>query len=67
MATELKSRAEDVTLTRYYGGAERGTCVQVTVGSGLNTQYVSLTRAQAAALADDLMEYAAGCEVENLE
>ena len=66
MSTELKSHANGVALTRFFGGPERGTCVQVTVdeGAGL-TQFVHLTRAQAAALSADLLDFAQGREVED--
>ena len=30
MSTELKSHANGVSLTRFFGGKERGSCVQVT-------------------------------------
>ena len=78
MATELQSRAEDVSLTRFYGGEDRGgSCVQVTVREepqeecgrvcsqlcGIN--WVTLTRAQAKALAKDLRKFAKGREVED--
>jgi len=68
MATELRSHAEDVTLTRFFGGSDRKTCVQVTTKMGANQfQYVSLTRSQAAALAADLLDFAQGREVEDFE
>jgi hypothetical protein len=67
MATELKSHAEDVTLYRFFGGSDRGTCVQVTVNQGAGQiENVALTRAQAAALAADLLDFAQGREQENL-
>ena len=65
MSTELKSHAAEVTLTRFFGGSDRGTCVQVTAGRGVGGDYVQLTRAQAAALAMDLMDFAAGREQED--
>ena len=66
MATELKSHAEDVTLTRFFGGLDKKTCVQVTTKMGAGQfQYVSLTRSQAAALAADLLDFAQGREQEN--
>jgi hypothetical protein len=67
MSTELKSHAAEVTLTRFFGGSDRGVCVQVTAGRGVGGDYVQLTRAQAAALAMDLMDFAAGREVEELD
>ena len=73
MSTELKSHADDVTLTRFSGGSDRGSCVQVTqprVGyhtdaGGDQFSYVQLTRAQAAALARDLWDFASGREQED--
>ena len=65
MSTELKSHAERVSLTRFFGGSNRGTCVQVTViDDALIESFVQLTRAQAAALAADLMDFAQGRDME---
>ena len=55
MATDLKSTTEDVTLTRFWGGEDRGTCVQVTTGW---QEHVSLTRVQALQLSRDLAAFA---------
>ena len=74
MSTELKSHADRVTLTRFFGGSDRGTCVQVTqpkVGyctdaGGDQFSFVQLTRAQAAALAADLLDFAQGREQEEV-
>ena len=69
MATDLKSHADNVSLTRFFGGKPRGACVQVTTNASSDrTQgtYVQLTRQQAAALALDLMDFAAGREQEDL-
>ena len=66
MSTELKSHAEGVTMTRFFGGSDRGTCVQVTVKQGAaQFEHVALTRAQAAALAADLLDFAQGREQED--
>ena len=72
MSTELKSHAKDVHLTRFWGG-QRGVCVQVTMkrhpsmgpdtSSGL-FQSVQLTRAQAAALGKDLLDFSQSREQE---
>lgn len=65
MSTELKSRADRVALTRFWGGSDRGVCAQVTVDSGAGQfDYVQLTRAQAAALSRDLWDFATGREEE---
>ena len=74
MATDLKSHARDVSLTRFAGG-QRGSCVQVTMkrdpklGRGAVDSFfdsISLTRAQAAALAADLQDFAQGREQEDI-
>jgi len=62
MATDLKTRDKAVLMTRFYGGAERGTCVQVS--SNRYKEQVQLTREQAAQLAHDLMAFADGLERE---
>ena len=59
MSTELKSHAQDVSLTRFFGGKDRGSCVQVTtpranrlghLGPADNLlKSMQLTRAQEAA------------------
>jgi hypothetical protein len=49
MSTELKgveSLNGEVLLTRYFGGAENGACVQVTPPGGTRTPYLSLTKEQ---------------------
>jgi hypothetical protein len=73
MATDLKSHAQGVSLTRFAGG-ERGSCVQVTMRkrelpatSDKFFDSLQLTRAQAAALAADLQDFAQGREVEDIE
>ena len=75
MSTELKSHANGVSLTRFFGGKERGSCVQVTHKRFDPTEKrgpadkffdsVQLTRAQAAALAADLLDFAQGREQED--
>jgi len=76
MATDLKSHAQGVSLTRFWGGDSRGVCVQVTAkradsqpkgllpDTGFDS--VQMTRAQAAALAADLVDFAQGREVEDI-
>ena len=73
MATDLKSHAEGISLTRFAGG-HKGVCVQLTqkkdkpeAPSTGDTFFNSmqLTRAQAAALAADLMDFAQGRETES--
>jgi len=67
MATELKSTTEDVSLTRFWGGADRGTCVQVTTTYTARDDFfkhIRLTREEAATVAADLMKFAQGQEEE---
>ena len=67
MSTELKSHTERVKLTRFFGGSDRGTCIQVTVNHGKAFENnVALTRSQAAELAADLLEFALGREEEDV-
>ena len=62
MATDLKSTDKDVMLTRFWGGSDRGTCVQITTDW---QEHVSLTREQARAVAEDLLAFANKNEVED--
>ena len=64
MATDLKTRDKAVHLTRFYGGEQRGTCVQVSTDVG---EYIKLTRTQAAQLARDLLDFAAKEEMAEYE
>ena len=74
MSTDLKSHAKDVSLTRFWGGDNRGSSVQVTQPNpnydtdtgGHRFNYVQLTREQAVALALDLLDFAAGREKEEV-
>jgi hypothetical protein len=62
MATDLKSTDKAVMLTRFWGGQDRGTCVQITTDW---QEHVSLTREQARAVAEDLLAFADKREVED--
>ena len=64
MATDLKTQAQGVKMTRFFGGLERGVCVQV--DSDKFRGHVQLTREQARRLATDLMDFAQGREVEDV-
>ena len=74
MSTNLRSHAQGVDLTRFWGGDRNGSCVQITMqrdhkedrGPADNFfDSIQLTRAQAAALAADLLDFAQGREVED--
>jgi hypothetical protein len=72
MSTNLRSHAQGVDLTRFWGGDDRGSCVQLTMKkrelpatADKFFDSVQLTRAQAAALAADLLDFAQGREVED--
>ena len=74
MATDIKSRADGVDMTRFWGGNDRGTCVQVTMRRNWAQPFtaadqfftsVSLTKEQAKQVAADLMAFAEGKEVED--
>ena len=74
MATDLKSHAQGVSLTRFWGGDNRGSCVQLTqkkqqlpATADKFFDSVQLTRAQAAAMAADLLDFAQGREQETFE
>jgi len=61
MSTELKgvdSVNGEISLTRYWGGIDRLTCLQVTPPGGGFTPYLALTREQALDLAVALIEFA---------
>ena len=63
MSTELRSVPNtDIMQTRFYGGKERGTCIQLT--PPWETQgHIQLTRSQARILANELMLFANKVEV----
>ena len=63
MATDLKTQAQGVKMTRFFGGLARGVCVQVS--SDRYKEQVQLTREQARRLAQDLLAFADEKEVEN--
>ncbi len=72
MSTDLRSRTEDVSLTRFWG-AGRGTCVQVTMPRTTKLDptdqfftSLQLTREQAMTLARDLLDFACCDEQEQV-
>ena len=70
MSTELKSRNRGkVSLTRFWGGENRGACVQVTTARDWEKEgdltasdkffnHVTLSKSEAVALAQDLLDFA---------
>ena len=69
MSTELRNvpgcvAQNQLTQTRFWGGNNRQTCVQVTDRKG---NYLQLDKLQARALAVELMLFAEGREVEEFE
>jgi len=62
MSTELKSRNENISLTRFSGGASRGSCVQITRKWGSEFRHIPVTREEARRLAMDLLEFSEGEE-----
>jgi hypothetical protein len=71
MATDLKTNGESFWMTRFFGGQERGTCVQVTQERFNKDEKPSdmfntfqLTREDARQLAVELMLFAEGREEE---
>lgn len=65
MATDLRSSMKRFSLTRFAGGKERRQCVQVTeFMPGQEGRFIHLTRDEAKELAEHLLAFAAGNEVE---
>ena len=80
MSTELRNVPDcvaqnELTQTRFWGGKDRMTCIQVTQrkpkgeaeGASKFFNHLSLTRHQARMLATELMLFAEGREVEEFE
>jgi len=72
MSTELKSKTESVSLTRFAGCLSTGACILLTQRAEETTpspldhifQNIRLTRTEAALLAADLLDFAQGKEIE---
>jgi len=63
MSTELRTvPTTDIQQTRFFGGKDRGTCIQLTPPWQAQG-HIQLTREQAAALAIELTLFAEGNEV----
>ena len=68
MSTELKSRNHGkVGLTRFWGGENRGSCIQITTARDHNEgqgpadkffNHVTMSKSEAVALAQDLLDFA---------
>ncbi len=64
MATELRTiPTTEITQTRFFGGQDRGTMLQLTVHDRGSFQSISITRDQAARVAQELLLFANGNEV----
>ena len=74
MSTDIKSRTKDVSLTRFFGGVQRGPCVLVTMPRTVKLDptdrfftSLQLTREQALTLARDLLDFAHKDEQEQVD
>lgn len=75
MSTDLRNvPTTDISQTRFFGGGDRGTCIQITQRkveavdfTGEMFNKVQLTRDEARVLATELMLFAEGREVINFE
>jgi len=73
MSTELRNVPEtNITQTRFYGGADRGVCIQISqvtpnapryTSESRSFDYIQLTRRQARLVAEELLLFAAEEEV----
>ncbi len=68
MSTQLRNVPDcvahnELTQTRFWGGEDRKTCIQVTDSKG---NYLQLTRHQARMLTTELVLFAEGLEVEDV-
>lgn len=72
MSTDLRQVTNTISQTRFFGGKDRRTCIQITQ-SKLDTNalplgigFIQLTRNDAALLAAELLRFAVGEEVEEV-
>jgi len=69
MSTELRTvPGTEIKQTRFYGGDDRGVCIQITKAAhqpdmGIPYDFIQLTRRQASLLADELYLFADSLEV----
>jgi hypothetical protein len=67
MATELrKVPTADISQTRFAGGKDRGAMLQLTVSNQGSFQNIQLTRKECLALAQELILFANGKEIEEI-
>jgi hypothetical protein len=74
MSTSLRDVTPTLLQTRFFGGRDRGPCVQVTqtqmkscvASNPQGVQFLQLTRTEAALLAAELLRFATGNEVEEV-
>jgi hypothetical protein len=62
MSTELKTKMSDHSMTQFWGGDNRGVCVQITASAPLQVYdtvegWIQLTMEEAAALCSDLSAF----------
>jgi len=78
MSTNLKPPTEDISATRFWGGTDRGSCIQLTrpvpadqpprnniIGSMFDM--IQLSRSEALLVAKTLIDFATGNEIEEIE
>mgnify|MGYP001258447606 FL=1 len=64
MSTELRNiPSTKITQTRFFGGKDRGTMLQLTVQNNGSFQNIQLTREECLSLAQELILFANGKEV----
>ena len=55
MGTEVKTKMENHTIREFWGGDERGVCLQITAATAVDDEgFVQMTMEEAAALCSDL-------------
>ena len=76
MATDLKTNSEAFWLTRFFGGKDKGSCIQITIHRENKTprsvaenyfDHISLTREEAKELSIELMLFANEREEESYD
>jgi|TARA_R110000744_G_scaffold1275_5_gene4502 hypothetical protein len=63
MSTQIRNVNQSMAQTRFWGGENRGVCLQVTQKSLGKAQFLTLTKKDAALLAAELTLFAQGHEV----